>query len=238
MSNAVKYLSQAAAEHAAKVLGGQILHARIEVTRERSLRVWTYPETLSPAQRKLLEPHELIRPTAPDPTTPLLQPRKKRPKALWGSSEVEKPAAVCMTICENYRGAGRIDDRAAILAELIELGVNPNTAKTYYTRFRVSIGLPKSVRAVRRAAAEQSKTKLTDKRPAVGLRTQNGITEPLPSTSKKEVWDMADLMYRRIDRSPTQAEMRLRLSHIPAETIKVYLHQWRKFHALKNERQT
>ena len=154
-----RYRSRAAAEHAAKVLAQRVPQARVEVTPELGLVVWCYEGTLTPAQSNFVSQYETRRPAAPDPSTPLLQPRPKRPKTQWARSKVKEPAKVCLSVCERYRALGRIDDRRAIMAELIELGITPNTAKTYYARYREGAGLPK-VSDTRR---KQSTVALTDK---------------------------------------------------------------------------
>jgi len=236
MSSPIKYRSQAAAEHAAKVLGRSLPHARIEVTPERSLIVWAYPETLTPAQSAQVEPHDLRRPAAPDPRSPLLQPRKRRPHSQWTPSKVKNAAALCLEVFADYHKRGQIDDRANAIKELIAAGVNPNTAKTYYVRYRESVGLPKSVRSQRRAIATAHKTvALSPRRPALGRTVANGITEPLDGSIQREVWDAADVMYRKLGRSPTQAETRARLPELSVDTVHPYLQNWRRFHAIKTK---
>ena len=221
-----RYRSRAAAEHAAKVLKQRVPQARVEVTPELGLVVWCYEGTLTPAQWELVSQYETRRPAAPDPSTPLLQPRPKRPVAQWARSKVKEPAKVCLSVCERYHASGRIDDRLAILAELKELGVTPNTAKTYYARYRESVGLPK-VTDTRR---KQSTVALTDKRPPIGRRTHNGVHEPTEGLIARELWDTADALYRSLGRRPTPKEVGARLPSMSAITVGLYLTKWRKFH--------
>ena len=128
----------------------------------------------------------------------------------------------------DYHKRGRIDDREGALEKLVTAGVNPNTAKTYYVRFRDSVGLPKSVRATR----AESKVQLSAK-PPTGRLVRNGTSEPVEGTVGRAVWDMAEVLYRKTKAPPTNAMIRARMPDTNIENVKAVTRRWRKFHGIE-----
>jgi hypothetical protein len=144
---------------------------------------------------------------------------------------VAAPAAVCADVFERYRIAGDLDNRTAALAEAVAAGVNPNTAKTYYSRYRERMGLPKSVQAVRRVLRDRSRVSLSAKRPE-GRKVCNGEAEPAPGTIRREVWDMSDILHRNLRRVPKPSEVAARLPGLSIHSVRKYRQEWHTFHAL------
>ena len=226
-----RYRSTAAAERAKNRIERDVPQARVEINDDLGLVIWCYPEALTPAQRESIEAHDVRRPAAPSPRSPMFAPVKKPPASQWSHSTVENPAAVCVAIFERYRAEGRLDDRASAMREALAAGVNPNTAKTYYARYRERVGLPKSVRVVRRRLKARSPIKLSAK-PPEGRRVCNGQQEPATNTRTREIWDMCDVLHRKLGRPPALGEVRQRLPGRAANSVTKGYQAWRRFHAI------
>jgi len=223
-----RYRSQAAAERAKNRIERDVPRARVEIEPDRSLTVWVYPAALTPAQREALTGCTVRTPAPPSPSTPLLEPVP--PREVKNPSKTERPVAVCREIFDRFWKEGRIDERKAAIDECVARGVTLNTAKTIYPQYRAEKGLPSSVRLAR--ARTRSRVDLTPNGRPQGLRVCNGVSEPMPGTKAAEVWNMADVLHRKLGRVPKRGEVRARLPNIGMDTIKIAFPKWRKFHAL------
>lgn len=228
-----KYRSRAAAERARARVYRDVPGCRVEVRSDNALTVWVHLAALSPKQAAVVEEHDLRAPAPPNPAKPLLPPFK-RPK-VQNRSTIENAWQVCCEVFDRYRAEGRFLDRGEILAELLALGVTENTAKTYYTRYRTINKLPRLY--TNRTAVDRRvspvRLSATNRPLASGARVRNGVAEPATGSLRREVWDMADLLYRRLGRSPVHGEVSARLTIPSRDTIKNAMATWRRFHGRK-----
>ena len=140
------------------------------------------------------------------------------------------PAEICRRVFRRYLDAGLIDDRAAAVAEAVEAGVKHNTAKTYYQRFRMENGLPRSVQAVRR----RRKARESVKRPArlEGRKVQNGVCEPAEGSLMHHVWSECDFLLKQEGEIPSRRKILARFPHQSINTVTQARRMWRVFHGL------
>lgn len=223
------YRSPAAAQRAANRVSREIEHARCEVVGS-GLIVYAYEATLTPGQREWLATQkiEITAPPAPSPAEPLF--KKRRPQTVTNPSKVENAVAVAREIFERYHAEDRLDARTEAVEEAIFAGVNPNTAKTIYARFREEKGLP-GIRASRRAKARKTALALSAKhtRPT-GQKAQNGIAHPTPGTIMGDVWAGADLMTRKLGRPVKRGELARQLPGVNEHSLAIYHKKWAKYH--------
>jgi hypothetical protein len=229
MRSVRRYRSHAAAERAKNRIERDVPQARVEIEFDLSLTVWVYEAALTPTQRRALDGCEVKTPGRPSPSAPLLPPVKAR--EIQNPSKVERPLAVCREVFEEFWRDGRIDERKAAIEECVARGVTFNTAKTIYPQFRADKGLPTSVRVSRSRARRSPIALKAHDRPSA-VRVCNGVSEPSEGSFAREVWDMADVLYRTLGRVPRRGEVAQRLPDVNEWTIESAFPQWRKFHAL------
>lgn len=229
---AIKYRSRAAAQRAVSRISRDVPQVHVEINFDNTLTVYAYRSALSPADLARLEGHEVKEPPAPDPSTPLLRPVKPRGCHARKNppSTVKNPAKVCRDLLNKWHEEGRLDERTEALKALVALGVNPNTAKVYYAKVRGEKGLDKSIRRAR--ARSRSPASLRPFFKPTAAKVCNGIQEPALGTKSREVWDMADVVYRRLGRTPKRGEVAAHLPGVTAELMKSAFPRWRKFHGL------
>lgn len=226
----ISYRSRAASEEAARRIRHEIPTAKVVVQDDLTLAVYAYEASLTPAQRALLTGHRVLVPEAPSPSAPLLPPQRARP-ATKNPSTVAEPVRVAREVFEEFYQRGQLDDRKGAIDAALAKGVTVNTAKMVYRQFRESKGLLGSIQIVRRRAKAKA-AKLTVEKQPTAVRVCNGITEPAAGSKAREVWDMADLLHRKLRRVPKRGEVSFRLPDIGYETIKLAFPKWRRFHAL------
>lgn len=231
MSRFLRYRTTAAAERIAAQIKRAIPNADVEVAVDNSLVIRCYPETMTPAQRVLIEGHDVRRPVAPSPLRPLFA-KKATPKIV-DRSTVPNPSEVCRRVFSQFFDEGRIDERTEALKACVAEGVAINTARVYYPRFRAEKGITSSVRHARRGAIANAKPPVVlGLKSPVGRLVKNGVSEPIPGTLAAEVWDMCEILRTRLKRPPKRGEVRLRLPSISLSTLARAFKEWRTFHNL------
>lgn len=196
------------------------------------LVVSVHPATLTPSQLAALAACRIEEPPPPRPDKPLLSPRPPRPPAR-NRSTVPQPHAVCREIFERYLEERRADDRKGFMKEAKAAGVAQETASRFFRDARRAAGLSPSVRASHARTRKRRDGATPDMTDA--SRVRNGIPEPVPGSVRREVWDMADLLWKALGRSPDWKELQRRLAHVNRHSVKKALYRWRRFHGIETK---